>query len=263
VAGLARLATTLWFLGYPDQALAQSQKALLMAQEHAHLFSLAYVLSFAAECHRLRREAQATQAQAEAIIILSTVHGFPLWEAGAKAFRGWALAEQGQVKEGIGQLQCGIAAWQVTGAAVSLPAWLAQLAEAYRHARRVEEGLAALTRALETVQQTGEAWWEAELCRLKGELTLQQLSVISYQPPIPDSYPQGEAEACFLKAIQIARRQQAKSLELRAVMSLSRLWQKGKRKEAHQILYEIYGWFTEGFDTKDLQEAKTLLDELT
>jgi predicted ATPase len=257
IACLARLAVVLWFLGYPDQAVQKSEAALAHARDHTHPFSLAFALSFASECYRLRRDARATQAQAEATIALSTVHGFSLWEAGASIYRGWVLAEQGQTEEGIGQLQHGIAAWQAAGAAIGMPALLAQLAEAYGHAGRVEKGLAVLNRALETVQQTGEAWWEAELYRLQRELTLSQSSVQS------TVFRVREAEGCFLKAIQITQKQQAKSLELRAVMSLSRLWrQHGKQDEARQLLTEIYSWFTEGFATKDLQEAKALLAEL-
>jgi predicted ATPase len=132
------------------------------------------------------------------------------------------------------------------------------LAEAYGKAGQTEEGLSALAEALERADKTEERFYEAELYRLKGELTLKQSSA-----PGLESRVQKEAEACFQKAIEIARRQQAKSLELRAVMSLSRLWQRqGKQKEARQMLGEVYNWFTEGFDTKDLQEAKALLQEL-
>ena len=124
---------------------------------------------------------------------------------------------------------------------------------------QAEEGLSALSEALTLVNKTGERYYEAELYRLKGELTLAQSSVQSLGSSV-----QKEAEACFCKAVEIARRQQAKSLELRAVMSLAKLWQRqGKPKEAHEMLAEIYNWFTEGFDTKDLQEAKTLLEELS
>ena len=134
-----------------------------------------------------------------------------------------------------------------------------------------------LAEALAAVDKTGERFYEAELHRLKGTLTLKQFGVrslefgvpnpqpliLNTQPPTPSPQAEAEAEACFQKAIDIARRQSAKSLELRAVMSLSRLWQRqGKRDEAHKMLAEIYGWFTEGFDTKDLQEAKALLEEL-
>jgi predicted ATPase len=137
------------------------------------------------------------------------------------------------------------------------PHFLALLAEAYGKARQAEEGLTVLAEALAAVNKTGERYYEAELHRLKGELTLQA------KDQSLRSQVEEEAEACFHKAIEIARQQQAKSLELRAVMSLSRLWQQqGKKQEAHQMLADIYGWFTEGFDTKDLEDAKTLLQEL-
>ena len=142
---------------------------------------------------------------------------------------------------------------------------LALLAEAYGKVGQVEEGLAVVAKALASVEKTGERVYEAEVYRLKGELTLQQQSKVqSSKSQIPSPHTEAEAQACFHKAIDIARKQQAKSLELRAVMSLSRLWQQqGKTAEAHQMLAEIYGWFTEGFDTKDLQEAKALLKELS
>ena len=182
--------------------------------------------------------------------------------------RGWALAEQGQGEEGIAQMRQGWPPGGPTGQSMQ-PYFLALLAEAYGKVGQTEEGLTVLAEALAMVDKTGERYYEAELYRLKGELTLQKLPGVSSQlpvpkpqPPIPD--PQAEAEECFLKAIEIARRQQAKSLELRAAMSLSRLWQQqGKQNEAHEMLSEVYNWFTEGFDTKDLQEAKALLAELT
>jgi predicted ATPase len=155
------------------------------------------------------------------------------------------------------------------GAELWRPYYLALLAEAYGKAKQTEEGLAALADALTQVEKTGECMWEAELYRLKGQLTLQEFQVSGSRFQVQESpesevrSPESEAEECFWKAIEIARKQQAKSLELRAVMSLSRLWQnQGKKEEARQMLAEIYGWFTEGFDTEDLQEAKALLEEL-
>jgi predicted ATPase len=140
---------------------------------------------------------------------------------------------------------------------VTRPYRLALLAEAYGQGGKAEEGFTLLAEALELVDKTGARGYEAELYRVKGELTLSQSGVP------PESQGREVAEACFQKAIEIARKQQAKSLELRAVMSLARLWQQqGKITEAHQLLSEVYNWFTEGFDTKDLQEAKALLDEL-
>jgi predicted ATPase len=182
-------------------------------------------------------------------------------------YRGWVLAEQGEVEEGIAQMQQGLAALRATGAELARPSYLTMLAAAYRKVGQVEEGLAVLAEALALVNKTGGRVGEAELYRLKGELSLQsevrspRPEATNPQSPTPN--PHAEAEACFHKAIEVARKQQAKSLELRAVVSLSRLWQRqGKKDEARQLLAEIYGWFTEGFDTKDLQEAKALLEEL-
>jgi predicted ATPase len=166
--------------------------------------------------------------------------------------RGWALTVQGQGAEGIAQVRQGLVAYRATGAELHRPHFLSLLAEAYGKVGQPEEGLTVLVEALDTVNKTEERNWEAELHRRKGELLLMQCG-----------QKVGEAEECFRKGLDIARRQQAKSLELRAAMSLSRLWQQqGKHEEAYKLLAEIYGWFTEGFDTADLQEAKALLKEL-
>jgi len=172
--------------------------------------------------------------------------------------RGWALAERGQGEEGLTQIRQGIVTWRATGAEIWRPRYLSLLAEAYEKVGQAEEGLASLAEALTVVDKSGERFYEAELYRLKGELTLSQSSV-----PGLASSGQKEAEACFWKALEIARRQQAKSLELRAATSLARLWRRQeKNAEAHKLLSEVYHWFTEGFDTKDLQEAKGLLEDL-
>jgi class 3 adenylate cyclase/predicted ATPase len=258
----------LWHLGYPDQALKRSQEAITLAEELSHPFSLASTLGNAAPSHLLRREEQLARERAEALITLSTEQGFPYWVAGGTIVRGWALTEQGQVEEGIAQMQQGLAAFRNMGVEVGRPRWLALLAEAHGKVGQVEEGLTTLAEALAAVDKTGERVSEAELYRLKGELVLQstvhspQSEIPNTQHPTPST--QSEAEACFLKAIEIARKQQAKSLELRATTSLARLWQQqGKKVEAHKLLADVYNWFTEGFDTKDLQEAKALLEELT
>ena len=261
-------AWVLWSLGYPDQALRMSQKSITLAQKLFHPFSLAYALGHAARLHQFRREEHAIQERTEAAIALSTEQGFPFFLTQGVIFRGVVLAEQGWGHEGIARIQQGIAAFRATGAELYRPYFLALLAEGDGKAEQVEKGLAMLAEALAVLDKTGERFYETELYRLNGEPTLKQSSVqglassvTNPQPLIPN--PQAEAEACFQKAIEIACRQQAKSLELRAVMSLSRLWQQqGKKEEARQMLAEIYGWFTEGFDTKDLQEAKALLEEL-
>jgi predicted ATPase len=239
--------------------------ALTLAHKLSHPFSLALTLYFTAEFHQRCGAVQAAQERAEAVITLCSEQGFPFWFAPGTILRGWALAEQGQEEEGVAQIRHGLAAYQATGAKLERPYYLALLAEVYGKVGQAEEGLTVLAEALAVVDKNEERFWEAELYRLKGQLVLQsrspQSTVSDPRPLAPD--PQAEAEACFLKAIEIARKQQAKSLELRAATSLARLWrQHGKIKEAHQLLSEIYSWFTEGFDTRDLQEAKALLTEL-
>lgn len=251
----------LWLLGYPDQALERSCEALTLAEELSHPLSLALALNFAAWLHQLRGERQAVQERVERAIPLTSEHGLAFWLAQGTIVGGWTLVEQGQGEAGIAQMRQGLAAYRATGANVTVTYFLALLAEAYRKMGQAEEGLSVLTEALTAVDRTGERMYEAELYRLKGELTLAQSSVQSLASSVRN--PQSEAEACFHKAIEIARRRQAKSLELRAATSLARLWQQqGKKAEAHELLSEIYNWFTEGFDTKDLQEAKGLLEEL-
>ena len=251
---LSWMSFVLWMLGYPDQALQSSQAALTLAQALAHAYSLAMTYVFAASFHQLCREAQSTQEWAEAAIALSTTQGFPLWLAGGTGWRGWALAMQGQEAEGITQIRQALAAWQATGRELNHSWHLALLAEAYGKAGQITEGLNVLAEAFAVTDKAGERFYAAELHRLKGEL-LQQMA--------DGAQPVEEAETLFHQALAIARGQQAKSLELRAAMSLSRLWQRqGKRDHAHALLAEIYGWFTEGFETLDLQEARTLLQEL-
>jgi predicted ATPase len=257
MSSLCFVANTLWRLGYPEQALRKSQAGVARAREVAHPYSQAYALGTAAECHWLRREEPAATAQAEAVMRLSEEHGIPLFSSMGTVLRGRVRVEQGEAKAGIEQMRQGLVAYEATGAGMMQPYFLALLAEGCGKAGHVEEGLTVVAEALAMVDKTEERWCEAELYRLKGELTLQ-LKVESPQSKVE------EAEECFLKAIEVARKQQAKSLELRAVMSLSWLWRmQGKKEEAHRMLAEIYGWFTEGFDTKDLQEAKALLEELS
>ena len=241
----------LWCLGYPDQALEKSHEALTSAQELAHPFSLALASSFTAWLHQFRREGQAVQEWAEATLTISTEQSYPFWEGWGMILRGWSLVEQGQEEEGIAQMRQGLTNWRATGSELGLPYFLTLLAETYSKVGQAEEAFKVLAEALAAVNNSEERWYEAELYRLKGELLRQMAKT------------QEEAQACFYQAIDMARRQDTKSLELRAVMSLSRLWQdQGKREEARQMIQKIYGWFTEGFDTTDLREAKLLLEEL-
>ncbi len=248
VSCLSHLAHVLWYLGYPDQALEKNHEALILAQELDDLFALASALSYAATAYQLYRNEPLTKEQTERTYHLSNKQGFAQILAKGTILRGWALVDQGRTEEGINQIRRGLEAYQATNAALERPYFLAILAEAYGRGRQVKEGLTVLAEALAMVEKTGARSHEAELYRLKGELLLK-------------SGAQKEAETCFRRAITIARHQQGKSLELRAVMSLSRLWQKqDKKAKARQMLAEIYGWFTEGFDTADLQEARALLN---
>ena len=245
-------AWTLWSLGYAEQGRTQMDETVTLAQQVAHPISLSFALVSAAMFHQYRREESCTQDRAEAAIRLATAQGFPPWMAHGFILRGWALAHQGQAKEGIEQLQQGVLAYYATGAELFRPYWLALLAEAQGTIGEPETGLIVLTEALTVVDKTGTRWYEAELHRLKGELLLQR-----------NSDNRTEAASCFQQAIAIAQNQQAKFLELRAATSLARLWQQhGKRQDAHDLLAPVYQWFTEGFDTADLQEAKALLDAL-
>jgi predicted ATPase len=252
VACLAFAGRVLWSLGIADQALQRSDEALILARELAHPFSLVYALGCAAVLHQLRRDWPAAQERAEATIALAREQGFTLWLAMGTILRGWALAVQDQPAQGVVQLRQGLAAYRATGTALAQSYLLALLAEAYLYGDQAEAGLGVIAEALAAVYASGERCYEAELYRLQGELLLT----------LPAA-PYAEAEACFGQALAIARRQQARSLELRAAMSLARLWQKqAKRDEAGQLLRDIYGCFTEGFDTADLQEANALLRAL-
>jgi predicted ATPase len=257
----------LWLLGYPDQALTRAQEALALAQELSHANSVAYGLIGIAQIHHLRREWPVTQEQAEACIAFATEFGLPYFVAQTSILLGAALSGQGHHEEGIAKMRQGLAAQRATGGQGLLQYWLTMQLEAYIETGQFEEGWIVLEEALTIRPKHGDRYWEEEVYRLNGELLLaqegkrQRAKVKRQKLLTPD--PQGEAEACFQHAIETAREQKTKSLELRAATSLARLWQQqGKQKEAHEMLAEIYGWFTEGFDTKDLQEAKELLESL-
>jgi predicted ATPase len=284
MSSLSFEAWALWLLGYPEQALRQSQACVTLACGFAHPHSLAYALTLATVVHQYRREWDQTQEQAEVVIALATEQGFPHWVAQCTIYSGRAVVEHGCAVDGIDQIGWGMAAMRDTGAEVLQSLFLGLLAEAYLKDGQVEEGLATVAKTLAFVERTEERFYEAEVWRIYGELALQSNETEKRRrgeteqktenasltnsplPRFPDSgveFPVASPEEAFLKAIEIAQKQQAKSLELRAVMSLARLWQRqSKHAEARQMLAEIYGWFTEGFDTKDLQEAKALLDSL-
>ena len=245
---LSEATAVLWQLGYPDQARKRNHEALTLAQELSHPFSLGYALSYAALLHQSCREGHVVQERAEALIALSTEQGFPIWLAWGTIWRGGALAQQGQGEEGLIQLRQGLVAMQATGAETFRSYLLALFAKAYGLTGQAEAGLRVVVEALAFIERTEERFHEAELHRLKGELTLQATG------------QRVEAEECFQQAMEVARHQQAKSWELRTATSLARLWQsQGKTIEARDLLAPVYEWFTEGFDTADLQDAKELL----
>jgi len=265
-------AWSLWFLGQPDQALDRIQEALTLARELSEPQGLAHALFFGAILHQLRREERLAQELAEAAIAVSGEHGLVLYQAWATITRGWALIEQGRQEEAIEQIRQGLAAHRLTGVEVMLPHFLALLAEAFGKTRQPEEGLRVLEEALDVVHRNGEGNYQAELYRIKGELLLMQATgrgvsraatgaktVVKAKPFVVT-----QAEGCFHQSIKIAQQQKAKSWELRAVMSLARLYKnQNKQQEARGLLTQIYDRFTEGFDTVDLREAKALLDELS
>jgi predicted ATPase/class 3 adenylate cyclase len=249
---LTQLSWALWMLGYSEQALTRSRQACALAQKLAHPYSLTYALVFASALSMFRREAQRVQEQAEAAIALAHEQGFARWLAVGMGWRGWALAEQGAVQDGLAQLR--------QAPTVGLSQQPLRLAEVYGKAGQPEQGLRVLTETLAAVSSNGERRFEAELYRLRGELLLMQSAGTRGSRT---AQAEVEAETCFRRAIEVARLQQAKAFELRAAMSLSRLWQRqGQRHAARDTLAIVYGWFTEGFDTPDLQEAKALLEAL-
>jgi predicted ATPase len=250
-AGLALDACCLWCLGYPDQAASRSREVVSLARRLAHPFSLAGVLRFAGGMfNELRRDPEVLKEYGEELIPLA-IEKIPSWIPSGLYFRGEALAMMGQVQEGIAQMREGIAGYQSEGSSIFRPGRLLALADAQGKIGNVEAGLATLAEALELVDQTGERLWEPEIHRVRAELLLA----------LDD---EAAAETSLRKAIDVSRGQSAKSFELRAATSLARLWQRqGRTDEARDLLAPVYGWFTEGFDTRDLTEARALLGELS
>jgi len=247
---LTHAAWALWQLGYPDQALRRGNEALAVAQKLSHPFSLAFTKFFVGILHQLRREPRPVQDNAEDVIALSAEQGFSFF---ATSLRGWALAEQGHKQEGIAQIQEGLTASRLARAEVWRPYFLTLLAAEWMESDRFDDGVGAVTEALATAEKHENHHNRAEIHRLRGELVLRQ-----------SHFNSAEARSCFERALEIARQQSAKSWELRATMSLARLLAKqGHRDEARTMLADIYNWFTEGFDTADLKDAKMLLDELS
>lgn len=243
----------LWLLGYPDRAVERGREAIALARGLAHPFSLAFALNWMATVYQLRGEAAAAREHAEALIELARDQGFAIWVAFGGALRGWALVQQGRRDDGMRELREGMEAWRATGAEVDRPYFLSLLAEASAAGGDFDEGLAMLPEALDLAHRYRDVYWEPEIHRLTGQLLLERSGAAT-----------AEAEACYRQALDVARRQAARSLELRAAMSLARLWTaRGEREQARSLLAEVYAKFTEGFETPDLVNARSLLTEVS
>ncbi len=242
-------AWTLWLLGYADQALNRVDEALTLARQLSHPSTTQDALMFAAWLHYDRGEISAAAEKAEAVMTSASANGFPVWEP--TTLMGRIMVEQGRGEEGLAQLHRGLTDLRAAGSRVIELRCLCLLIDAYRKQRQPDRGLRVLSEASELAEENVNTWFESERHRLKGELLLDRAL----------DTPQ-DAELCFRRAIDIARVRDMKSLELRAVMSLSRLLSReGRDDEARRILAEVYGWFSEGLGTRDLREAKALLEE--
>jgi adenylate cyclase len=250
-ASISILCWPLMVLGYADQARQRNREAADLAPRHTSPSSLLLPTAIGAILCRFLRDANGALESARRAFAIASERGIPGMMASMASVRGWALAEQGQLEVGIAETRRALEAYK---AAATTPRTLdlVPLAEVYGRAGQPKRGLALLARATEHIQSTGERFLEADIYRVKGELLLMREASA------------GEAEDCFRQAIEIARRQRAKWFELRATTSLARLLRDtGRRDEARSMLAEIYGWFTEGFDTSDLKDAKALLEELS
>jgi predicted ATPase len=246
----ASLGLVLFFLGFPDQAAAQSSAAVAEGRRLAHPPSLSLVLSYNTLLLLLAGDDAALEERANQLVAVTTEQRFPLYHATGMIYLGWVKVRNGDVTEGVAALRSGLAAYRATRAESWVTNYIALLAEAYEIAGQVDDALAQFDHALQVVERTGQRWFAAELNRHKGQLLLRQ----------------GHAEAAeelYRRALRIAEEQGAKLWELRAAVSLARLRRdQGHRAEAHALLSPVYGWFTQGFDTADLKDAKALLDGL-
>jgi DNA-binding winged helix-turn-helix (wHTH) protein/predicted ATPase len=247
------LSEALWLRGYPAQAFAQLDVLLPLARDLAHPLSMVFSLNTAALLQQHCRNGPAVQQWAEALITLATERALPYWGTLGTLYRGWALAAQGQREAGLAQIEQGLARHRATGGRIGLCRWLVLLGEIYGDAGQFDAGRTVLEEAGAVLRQDGLSAFAAELSRIQGEFLLHT----------GPRHREAEAEAQLCQALALARQQHAKAYELRAALSLARLWRRqGKLAGARELLGPIYNWFTEGFETADLQEAKTLLEEL-
>src|SRR5262245_6120642 len=253
VCAWSQCGLSLWFLGYPERALAHARQSMILAEQIAHAPTVAHALHHGVILHQLRRDAPTVSAWGEWLVRLAGEQRLELYEAVGTFARGWAMTSQDQVKAGLAELRRGVDACLGIGMRVYQPYQQAVLAEAHLHAGEAQIGLDVVEEAIRFMTESGVRFWEAELWRLKGTL-------LAHLTP----GERRDVESCYREAHRVARHQQAKSLELRAAMSLARFRRdEGGRDEARDLLAAAYGWFTEGFDTPDLKDAKELLDGLS
>jgi predicted ATPase len=242
----------LWFLGYPDAALADTEQALRDAREIGHAATLMYALVHTSLAHSYCGIYAAANAEAAEGVALANETGSLFWAAFGTTAQGFVSALTGKVSDALQTITSGLAALRPTGTTMWLPLYLSSLAGAYAELGQFDDARRCIEEARTTMETTKERWWEAEVHRTAGEIALKSPKDAA------------KAEAYFERALAVARQQRAKSWELRAAMSMARLWRdQGKRDEARDLLAPVYGWFTEGFETLDLKEAKKLLDELS
>ncbi|MGO8916861.1 MAG: AAA family ATPase [Stellaceae bacterium] len=242
----------LWALGYPEAAVAGAEQALSEARDIAHPASLMHAMAITCLTQLISGNYATAKAISDEMIVLAEEKGSVFWKTGGMLRRAGLLALTGKTSDAVGIFTSAIPVWRSTGATIYLPLWLSHLARACGKIGQFDEARSYINKAITTVETTKEKWYEADVHRIAGEIALMS--------PERDA---AKAEACFERALAVARAQQAKSFELRAAMSMARLWRdRGKRDEARDLLAPLYSWFTEGFDTLDLKQAKALLDEL-
>jgi predicted ATPase len=242
----------LWLLGYPEAALADTERALRDAREIGQAVTLMYALTHVAKTYFHCGDYAAASAQADELFALADEKGALFWKYAGMVNKGYVLAMTGETSDAIQMFTSGIAGDRSTGSRIWVPLYSSYLARAHAELGQYEQARHGVSEAMAAVETTKERWCEGEINRIAGEIALM----------LPEADAK-QAEAYFERALAIARAQQAKSWELRAAMSMARLWRdQGKRQQAHDLLVPVYGWFTEGFDTLDLKEAKALLEQL-
>jgi predicted ATPase len=247
------IAWTLLLQGYSDRARSQRLQALAAARELGHPYTSAFIWHVNCLLCQVCGDRASAEECSAALMALATEQGFPHFLATGTLFHGWALAAKGSIEAGIDEMRRGLAAKEATGAEIKIPYYLGLLASAYVEAGQLSEALPLLAEAFDRLERTGERWFESELHRCKGEVLLS----------LPER-DRAAAQAYFRRALAVGQEQGAKLWELRAATSLARLWREGgKRAEARDLLAPVYSWFTEGFDTQDLKDAKALLNQLT